>query len=90
MVNGHLRKLAVGHEEWSALDQALENGDRDRLWHEHASASEPEDATPCIDALIALRRVPMDSEAKGRYRRLRGECLRDSARGHAGEVSHSE
>ena len=34
---GRLRRLAVGHDEWSVLQQALEKRDRDRLWHAHAS-----------------------------------------------------
>ena len=34
---GRLRRLAVGHDEWSALHEALENRDRDKLWHAHAS-----------------------------------------------------
>ncbi len=34
---GRLRKLAVGHHEWSALREALENRDRDRLWRKHES-----------------------------------------------------
>ena len=34
---GRLRRLAAGHAEWSALHEALENRDRDLLWHPHAS-----------------------------------------------------
>ncbi len=101
---GRLRRLAVGHDEWSVLHEALENRDRDRLWHAHAShlpappttwkrawsnhsadyASVPtqlEHGTPCIDALVALRKVPMDHEANSTYHRLREVCLRGSARG---------
>jgi hypothetical protein len=36
-VKGRLRKLAVGHAEWSVLHEALEHRDRDRLWQAHAS-----------------------------------------------------
>ncbi len=35
--NGRLRRLAVGHVEWTLLHEALEHGDRDRLWHERGS-----------------------------------------------------
>ena len=103
---GPLRKLAVGHDEWSVLHEALENRDRDRLWHTHAShlpapptnwkrarsnhsadyASAPiplEHRTPCIDALVALRKVPMDQGAKSKYQRLREVCLRGFARGQS-------
>ena len=40
---GPLRKLAVGHHEWSALREALENRDRDRLWRRHESHIPPSD-----------------------------------------------
>ncbi len=91
--DGRLRRLAVGHDEWSALHEALENRDRDRLWDAHARhlpvpatirsahlsvASPPEHGTPCIDALIALRQVPLDPAAKSTYHRLQEECLRGS------------
>ena len=100
---GPLRRVAVGHDEWSLLHEALENQDRDRLWYAHAShrpaptttreralsrlAGYPsvpttsEYATPCIDALVALQKVPMDPGARIRYRRLREVCLGGSARG---------
>ena len=93
---GRLRKVAVGHDEWSVLHEALENRDRDRLWHEHKShppvattrvptrlsaSSSLEHETPCIDALAALRRVPMDPAAKVKYQRLREVCLRGSPSG---------
>ncbi len=35
--NGPLRRLAVGHVEWTLLHEALEYGDRHRLWHERGS-----------------------------------------------------
>ncbi len=34
--HGRFRRLAIGHREWTALRDALEHIDRDRLWHEHA------------------------------------------------------
>ena len=93
---GRLRRLAVGHDEWSLLHRALESRDSDRLWHAHAShlpaaatraparssgASPPEHETPCIDALAALRQAPTDPAAKSRYYHLRELCLRGSAHG---------
>ncbi len=87
---GRLRRLAVGHDEWSVLHEALEHRDSDRLWHVHVShppapgmgVSLPlEHGTPCIDALVAFRKVPMDPGAKITYHRLRDVCLRGSARG---------
>ncbi len=79
--NQRLAKLAVGHEEWSVLSEALENRDADRLWHEHASHRPAPAATPCIDALIALRQVRADPEAEHEYRRLEALCLRGSGPG---------
>ena len=76
-----LAKLAVGHEEWSVLNDALEHGDAARLWHEHASHRPASAATPCIDALIALRRVRVDPEAEREYLRLEALCLRGSGPG---------
>ncbi len=35
--NGRLRRLAVGHVEWTLLHEALEHGDRHRLWQERGS-----------------------------------------------------
>lgn len=35
--HGRLRRLAVGHVEWTLLHEALEHGDRHRLWHERES-----------------------------------------------------
>ncbi len=97
---GRLRRLAVGHDEWSVLHEALEHRDRDRLWHQHTShrtvastpthqteegvvarvsvASSLERETPCVGALHALRQVPIDPEAEGRYHRLRELCLSGS------------
>ena len=93
-----LRRLAAGHDEWSALHEALENRDRNRLWSEHAShrpvpsvatervptrvsvSSRLDHATPCIDALIALRKVRVDPKAESDYHRLEKLCLRGSAR----------
>lgn len=103
-LNGRLRRLAVGHDEWSVLREALEGRDRDRLWHahkghldvptatrkrvpsgqsaDHASStsvsSRLEHETPCLDALAALRQVPIDREAKSTYHRLRELCLQGS------------
>ena len=34
--NGRLRRLAVGHDEWSVLHEALESDNRNRLRHERA------------------------------------------------------
>ncbi len=68
-------KLALGHEEWSVLDEALENRDADRLWREHASLPV---ATPCIDALLALRQARVNPEAEHEYHRLEALCLRGS------------
>ncbi len=102
--DGRLRKLAVGHDEWSVLHEALEHRDGDRLWHSHSrhpptpttrrrgpsddsvparvSASSPlEYETPCLDALIALRQVPMDPGARTAYHRLRKVCLGGSPSG---------
>ncbi len=36
-LHGRLRRLAVGHVEWTLLHEALEHGDRHRLWHERRS-----------------------------------------------------
>ncbi len=86
-----LSRLAVGHHEWSVLNETLENLDTSRLWHEDAihravshrasdsvPTQHPEDETPCIDALIALRAVHTDPEAEEEYRRLQRQCLRGS------------
>ncbi len=35
--DGRLRRLAVGHGEWTLLHEALEHGDRHRLWHQRGS-----------------------------------------------------
>lgn len=43
---GRLRKLAVGHGEWSLLREALENQDRDRLWQAHGSHRRVPTAAP--------------------------------------------
>ena len=39
--NGPFWKLAHGHREWNAIQEALEHRDRDGLWHEYGHA-EPE------------------------------------------------
>ena len=90
---GPLRRLALGHDEWSALTEALEHSDPDRLWREHLShRARPRRVelagvslrmtrdTPCVDALIAQRRAGTDPEARAEYHRLRELCLNDSER----------
>ena len=79
--NQRFGKLAVGHEEWSILNEALESRDADRLWNEHARHRPVLAATPCIDALIALRQVRADPESEHEYRRLEALCLRGSRPG---------
>ncbi len=39
--NGPFWKLAHGHREWNAIQEALEHRDREGLWHEYGHA-EPE------------------------------------------------
>ncbi len=85
---GRLRRLAVGHREWSVLHEALEHEDRDRLWHDDAShrpvrtsvgmraSSLFESGQPCVAALIALREAPRDPEADEMYHDFRELCLR--------------
>ena len=56
---GRLRRLAVGHAEWSALHEALEKRDRDRLWHAQAShAAVPKPAAPSVPASTSVSSRP--------------------------------
>jgi len=60
---GRLRRLAVGHAEWSMLHEALEHRDRDRLWRAHAS-HRPAPTQQTHDGVPALMSVssPLDQE----------------------------
>ena len=62
--DGRLRRLAVGHDGWPQLHEALEHRDSDRLWQEHAShrpAATPARKSAPSEPTAQLARVSVSS-----------------------------
>ncbi len=64
--HGRLRRLAVGHAEWTLLHEALEHGDRHRLWHERGSRH----SAPAHREETGSASRPMQHSESSRPRRL--------------------
>lgn len=54
---GPFWKLSRGHSEWNRILQALEQGNRDQLWHEHhaAAPAAAEDSREALARLLVVR-----------------------------------
>jgi hypothetical protein len=74
------RKRTPAHQE---ADAASTRQTKDSVPASVGVSSPLEHPTPCMDALLALREVPMDPEAESAYHRLRELCLRGAGRDHA-------
>ncbi len=79
--HGRLRRLAVGHGEWTLLHEALEHGDRHRLWHERGSrhsAHTPVRKVAALQEETASASGPMPHTQLAASARMRATSLLES------------